>query len=346
MSTDPIRGDGALAEQAAHWFLLHRQGPLSEPQRVAFLDWLQGSPEHVREYLRALHLHRQVGAALGVAPDAGATAGQAPRAARSVPAKVVPLFSAAPAAAAATPRGRRGRRGWKLAATAACLALALGLALPHLQPRPLLLASGHGQLRELRLSDGTQVRLNADSVVRVRMGWWARHVELLQGEASFDIAADRRPFQVQVDGLRIRDIGTVFDVSRRLQGTRIGVMSGEVEVWSGGNASRRLAQLDAGRVVLVERGGGAVQRLDMPAAMLLDWQQRKVSFLDERLDEVAAAFNRHNAVQVVVEDAAAASVRLSGSLDAHRVTALQAFLQRDARLAVRRDGDTVRVSSR
>ena len=333
--------EGTVAEQATRWFMRNREGPLSESQRLAFLDWMQRSPEHVREYLRALHLHRQVGAAMGMAQQDAAAAGQA---ARGTPAKVVPLFAGTPRAAA--PRVRRARRGWTLAAAAACMALGLGLALWHLQPQALVLAAGHGQLRDVRLADGSQLRLNADSVVRVRMGWLARRVELLQGEATFDIAADRRPFQVQVDDLQIRDIGTVFDVSRRLQGTRIGVMSGEVEVWSGGADARRLAQLDAGRVVLVERGSGAVQRLDMPASMLLDWQQRKVSFLDERLDEVAAAFNRHNTVQVVVEDAAAASVRLSGSLDAHRVAALQAFLQRDARFAVRRDGDTVRVSSR
>lgn len=333
--------DGTVAEQAARWFLLNREAALSEPQRLAFLDWMQRSPEHVREYLCALHLHRQVGAAMGmarqeaVAPD---------RAVHGSLAKVVPLFASAPRTPA--PRMRRARRGWMLAAAAACIALGLGFGLLHLQPQALLLTAGHGQLRDLRLADGTQLRLNADSVVRVRMGWLSRRVELLQGEATFDIAADRRPFLVQVDGLQIRDIGTVFDVSRRLQGTRIGVMSGEVEVWRSGTDARRLAQLDAGRVVLVDHGSGAVQRLDMPASMLLDWQQRKVSFLDERLDEVAAAFNRHNTVQVVVEDAAAASVRLSGSLDAHRVAALQAFLQRDARFAVRRDGDTVRVSSR
>ncbi|WP_185820618.1 FecR domain-containing protein [Xanthomonas sp. GW] len=341
---EPPAVDGTVAEQAARWFLLNREAPLSEPQRLAFLDWMQRSPEHVREYLHALHLHRQVGAAMGMAQQQVVAAGRAAHGAHGTLAKVVPLFASTPRTQA--PRVRRARRGWTLAAAAACIALGLGFGLLHLQSQPLLLTAGHGQLRDLRLADGTQLRLNADSVVRVRMGWLARRVELLQGEATFDIAADRRPFLVQVDGLQIRDIGTVFDVSRRLQGTRIGVMSGEVEVWRSDADARRLAQLDAGRVVLVDHGSGAVQRLDMPASMLLDWQQRKVSFLDERLDEVAAAFNRHNTVQVVVEDAAAASVRLSGSLDAHRVAALQAFLQRDARLAVRRDGDTVRVSSR
>ncbi len=233
-----------------------------------------------------------------------------------------------------------------MAAAAACIAL-LGVGLvPQVMPTEQLYSAGQGELRDVVLPDQTQVRLNADSRLRVRMGWFSRKVELLQGEATFDIARDRRSFEVQVNGLQIRDIGTVFDVSRRLQSTRIGVVSGEVEIWSQGADARRLAQLGEGRVVQVDARSHSVESLDVPLSMLLDWQQRKVSFLDERLDEVAAAFNRHNQVQVRVLDEGAASARLSGSLDAHRIGALQAFLERDPRFVVRREGDTVRVGSR
>lgn len=337
MNRDPSRWlDDQVAREAAHWFLCNREGTLDAAGRAALLEWMKRSPEHVRAYLRALALHRQVGEALqsqvpGVLPVAS-----------PVSAKVVPLFGTAPAPTGATPR--YGRARWRMAA--ACIGvLAAGL-LPWMMPSEQIHGTGHAELRDLVLPDQTQVRLNADSRLRVRMGWFGRQVELLQGEATFDIARDRRPFEVKVNGLEIRDIGTVFDVSRRLQSTRIGVVSGKVEVWSQGAGARRLAQLGQGGVVQVDARSHAVESLDMPLSMLLDWQQRKVSFLDERLDEVAAAFNRHNQVQVRVLDEGAASARLSGSLDAHRIGALQAFLERDPRFVVRREGDTVRVGSR
>ncbi len=331
--------DDTIACEAMDWFLRNREGVLDEAEQVAFLHWMKRSPEHVRAYMHALALHRQVGEALqSPLPE------EAPAPSRQAAAKVVPLFGGAPAASRAVPRRGRARR-WAVAA-AACFAL-LGVGLvPQLMPTEQLYSADHGELRDLVLPDRTQVRLNADSRLRVRMGWFSRRAELLQGEATFDIARDRRPFEVQVNGLLIRDIGTVFDVSRRLQGTRIGVVSGEVEVWSQGTDARRLAQLGEGRVVQVDARSHAVESLDVPLSMLLDWQQRKVSFLDERLDEVAAAFNRHNQVQVRVLDEGAASARLSGSLDAHRIGALQAFLERDPRFVVRREGDTVRVGSR
>jgi len=331
--------DDVIASEAMDWFQRNREGVLGEAERVAFLDWMKRSPEHVRAYMHALALHRQVGEALqsALAEEASVPPQQAA-------AKVVPLFGHAQAPLRSAPHSRRTR--WWVAAAAACIAL-LGVGLvPQLMPTEQLYSAGHGEIRDLVLPDQTQVRLNADSRLRVRMGGFSRRVELLQGEATFDIAQDRRPFEVQVNGLQIRDIGTVFDVSRRLQGTRIGVVSGEVEVWSQGADARRLAQLGEGRVVQVDARSHAVESLDVPLSMLLDWQQRKVSFLDERLDEVAAAFNRHNQVQVRVLDEGAASARLSGSLDAHRIGALQAFLERDPRFVVRREGDTVRVGSR
>lgn len=331
--------DDTIACEAMDWFLRNRDGTLGEAERVAFLDWMKCSPEHVRAYMHALALHRQVGEALqSPLPE------EAPVPPRQAAAKVVPLFGSAHA----PPRAvrPRGRARWWVMAAAACTAL-LGVSLvPQLMPTAQLYSADHGELRDLVLPDQTQVRLNADSRLRVRMGWFSRKVELLQGEATFDIARDRRPFEVEVNGLEIRDIGTVFDVARRLKSTRIGVVSGEVEIWSQGADAQRLAQLGEGRVVQVDARSHAVESLDVPLSMLLDWQQRKVSFLDERLDEVAAAFNRHNQVQVRVLDEGAASARLSGSLDAHRIGALQAFLERDPRFLVRREGDTVRVGSR
>ncbi len=337
-NSSPV-ADDTIACEAMDWFLRNREGPLDEAGRVAFLDWMKRSPEHVRAYMRALALHRQVGEALQ-----SSLADEAAVPPRQIAAKVVPLFGSVHAPPRAVPR--RGRARWWVAAAAACITL-LGVGLvPQVAPTEQLYSAGQGELRDLVLPDQTQVRLNADSRLRVRMGWFSRKVELLQGEATFDIARDRRPFEVEVNGLEIRDIGTVFDVSRRLQSTRIGVVSGEVEVWSQGADARRLAQLGEGRVVQVDARSHAVESLDLPLSMLLDWQQRKVSFLDERLDEVAAAFNRHNQVQVRVLDEGAASARLSGSLDAHRIGALQAFLERDPRFVVKREGDTVRVGSR
>lgn len=336
----PGPANETVADQAVRWFILNREGPLDDASKVEFLSWMKCSPEHVREYLRALHIHGQVGAAVAsLRYDARGVDGL------SEPSgKVVSLFADAPPRT--EPAVRRLPRWWRALAVAACLVVALWVVVPVMRPAESMLISGHGELREFELPDHTKVRLNADSRVRIRMWWWSRQVELLRGEATFDVGKSWRRFEVRVPGLRIRDIGTRFDVSRRLQGTRIGVVSGEVEVWGDGADKSRLAQLGAGRVVQIDDGSHAVRDLDLPVSMLLDWQQRKISFRDERLDEVAREFNRYNQMQIVIEDEAAASMRLSGSLDADRIAALQGYLKRDPRFLIRQDQGTVRISSR
>ncbi|MFS2045336.1 FecR/PupR family sigma factor regulator, partial [Stenotrophomonas geniculata] len=79
--------DDTIACEAMDWFLRNRDGTLGEAERVAFLDWMKRSPEHVRAYMHALALHRQVGEALqSPLPE------EAPVPPRQVAAKVVPLF--------------------------------------------------------------------------------------------------------------------------------------------------------------------------------------------------------------------------------------------------------------
>jgi transmembrane sensor len=97
-------------------------------------------------------------------------------------------------------------------------------------------------------------------------------------------------------------------------------------------------------VVQVDARSHAVESLDMPLSMLLDWQRHRSSFLDERLDEVAT-FNRHQQVQVRVLDEGAASARLSAAW--MRIASVRCRPSSNAiRFVVRREGDTVVGSSR
>lgn len=116
--------DDEVAEQAAHWFLCNREGDLNAAQRAEFMAWMKGSPEHVRAYLNALHLHRQVGAAMSVHPQE-----QGSRAVLQMlpaTAKVVPLF-APPAPVPRTVVASRTRPPlWRRGAAVACCLLLVG----------------------------------------------------------------------------------------------------------------------------------------------------------------------------------------------------------------------------
>lgn len=92
-----------------------------------------------------------------------------------------------------------------------------------------------GQALSMRLPDGSRMSLSGDTQVSVRFSDGKREVELLRGEAFFDVAHDAsRPFLVHSGDVAIRDIGTAFNVDRLPNGgAEVSVMRGLVRVENG-----------------------------------------------------------------------------------------------------------------
>src|SRR5262249_33751548 len=91
--------------------------------------------------------------------------------------------------------------------------------------------TGIGEQHRITLADGSIVELNAQSKIRVRYKDRRRDVELLDGQALFQVAHDTtRPFIVHTDSTNIRAVGTQFDVYRKSTGTVVTVLEGTVAV--------------------------------------------------------------------------------------------------------------------
>jgi ferric-dicitrate binding protein FerR (iron transport regulator) len=102
--------------------------------------------------------------------------------------------------------------------------------------RDAIYATAVGERRILRLEDGSSVELNSRSRIRVRFSQNQRNVELLEGQVLFHVAKDtHRPFVVRSDQLRVRAVGTQFDVNRKTTGTTVTVVEGRVAVYRAGS---------------------------------------------------------------------------------------------------------------
>ncbi|KAF1017075.1 MAG: hypothetical protein GAK31_00334 [Stenotrophomonas maltophilia] len=82
-----------------------------------------------------------------------------------------------------------------------------------------------------------------------------REVTLLQGQATFQVGQDRRPFALRAAGLRVRDIGITFDVALQREQVRAGVTEGRVWVSAEGAAGPPLADLRAGQSARIDNAG-------------------------------------------------------------------------------------------
>src|SRR5688500_8273456 len=122
-------------------------------------------------------------------------------------------------------------RGWQrlssVAATIALFVVGTVLLLPRLGEAPIdrgtaaavHYASAKGQVREIRLSDGSVMTLDSDSQAIGELDSERRTVRLLKGRSFFAVAPDAdRPFEVLARGQRVVAIGTRFDVSMLADG--------------------------------------------------------------------------------------------------------------------------------
>jgi transmembrane sensor len=193
-------------DEAADWLLRRSEGALGPDEEAEFERWLQAHPRHNLTFAAMSGVWAQAGALkhLGHLVD------------------VEPKLPA---------HRRIQARRWIAAGIATLTAAAAGIAVFTLLRSVGAQSTGVGETRTILLSDGSSVILGAKSQIRVEYSDSGRRVQLVSGEALFDVKHDpARPFSVDVGGQVIRDLGTRFDINRSDATVRVFVLQGEVEV--------------------------------------------------------------------------------------------------------------------
>ncbi|MEN7549567.1 FecR family protein [Rapidithrix thailandica] len=87
-----------------------------------------------------------------------------------------------------------------------------------------------GQLKTIKLPDGSTVKVNAESQLKFTEPFQPRTI-YLEGEAYFDVHSDSlHPFTVITKSINTLVTGTQFNVNTRNQQTRIALVEGKVQV--------------------------------------------------------------------------------------------------------------------
>ncbi len=171
-------------------------------------------------------------------------------------------------------------------------------------------ATGVGELRTLVLDDGTRLYLNANSRVQIHYDRRARRVNLELGEALFEVA--RRPdwpFVVTAGGREIRALGTSFIVRRDEQDVVVTLMEGKVTV----KPEQRVKPFVLSPGQRLTLGGAGSPKIDRPPLeRVTAWKRGQVSLDDTPLADAVAEMNRYSRQRLVIDDPAAAAIRVSG----------------------------------
>lgn len=238
--------------------------------------------------------------------------------------------SAIPVAVVSRVEAGPTRRAWRRATVAAIGAMAAGLMFVFLPVLQVRLQADHrtsvAEQREIVLEDGTKVALDADSAVAVRYGAARREVELLSGQAFFEVLPDRnRPFVVVAAGVAVTVTGTAFSVGTSASGVTVAVQSGNVDVSTTQDA-QPAAHLTRGDRLQISRDG-KIAKGQVAADEVASWRNRQVVVYDMPVRDVVEQLARYRSGVVIFRDSAIADRLVTGVINLDRPTeALQALV--------------------
>ncbi|WP_228382271.1 FecR family protein [Tistrella mobilis] len=299
---------GDVSDIAIDWLVRVRLGA-ADPEDFAL--WRAASPAHEAAAVEAEALLDEI----GQTPTAQIFGAERAFGAE----RVVPLRPP-PAPTLRHPRALSRRRLLTGAAAAGVVAAAGAGALvaagPGVGGRVIAALDGgettsRGERRAITLADGSRVTLAGCSAIRVDVSAAGRRIELLAGEALFQVAADTtRPFIVTAGTGRAEAMGTLFSVACAGRAARVVVVEGRVEA---GPADGHVPMpLTAGQAATT---GPDMTAEPVDAASLTAWARGRLIVTGQPLSEVAARLDRDGALRLLVLGDTARTLPVTGVFD-------------------------------
>lgn len=174
-------------------------------------------------------------------------------------------------------------------------------------PEGKVFSTQRGQRAVVELTDGTRVRLNADSRLVLLDGGLSedRRRVRLDGEAYFEVARDTtRPFLVHTAGdAAVRVLGTAFNVEAYAADTasvQVAVAEGAVLLRAGNARLRDTLRLLPRQLGIASADGVLEAQRDVDLSNRLAWTEGRLAFEDAPFQEVMRRLERWYDLQIKV----------------------------------------------
>lgn len=257
--------------------------------------------------------------------------------------------------------GRRRRRQWSAAAALAVVLVLAGVGawLRPAAPVPLLrYATLAGQQRTVRLPDGSQVRLNANSVLTLAAGWrpGAGRAVWLVGEAYFDVrhtapaalravaaAPAAARFVVHVGTLDVAVLGTQFDVRRVGAKTKVVLNSGQIALSHPRAGGREQLLMQPGDLVEYDEAApqNRLARRTVQPALYSAWTSGQLEFDNTPVAEIVALLEDSYGLRISLRRPGLARQRLTGSIPSRNLDTLLEALGKALDVKIKKEGKQV-----
>jgi transmembrane sensor len=334
----------SIYKQASEWFVLMQSNAVTESERSEFLQWLHKCSEHQE----AFHEYEQIWRDLGEL----ATTKEGARLRASTDSFFAGNFSRYVQAwifAASTFFGKLSRDnaldggdaaiGWSRAgrfALAGCvifISVLLFNNFPGVNIDIQSYQTGIAQIRDIQLPDGTHVTLSGKSQMTAWNTGSERHVELLKGQAFFEVAKNpEKPFYVKTGDTLIRVVGTKFDVNRTSSRVSIAVLEGIVKVSNILDHTKAVTEIQSvtvtgGLQISRDAGGGFSPVEKVASTNVANWRDGRLVYSNARLCDVIDDVNRYSQNQIHLDEALH-NIKVTIAFDIGQVDSLPMLLSK------------------
>ncbi len=166
-----------------------------------------------------------------------------------------------------------------------------------------------GNSSSIRLSDGSEITLNANSSVTITECNTNTNV-ILTGEAYFDIIHnEERTFLVNVEDLTIKDLGTVFNVKAYPEDEIIStsLSKGNIDLLDVNN--KVLANINPGENAIYNKRSKKLNIKETDVSVNMAWKEGKFVFINKTLADISNELAKWYNIEINIADAKMASER-------------------------------------
>lgn len=174
----------------------------------------------------------------------------------------------------------------------------------------LVFATPRGMKSMVKLPDGSEVWLNANSQLVYNSFSAKQRLVELKGEAFFKVAHNERvPFFVHTSKCNVKVLGTTFNVMAYddFGRTEIALLSGKVDV----EAEGKLKVLSPGQTLILKSKDIQIEEVNTSRAS--DWVDNKFNFKDIPLSELMKRLENWYDVDITLENPSGKEVNYSGT---------------------------------
>lgn len=222
-----------------------------------------------------------------------------------------------------------------------------------------------GKTKEVRLSDGTKVKLNAGSTFIYPEVFSATSREVsLKGEGFFQVEKNpKRPFLVHTEKFIVKVLGTVFNVKAYStdKKTETTLLSGKILVELNDKPEKKIVMLPNEKLTVandIERGA----KTDTKSAVLeyqlerlseanvqdvkeIAWLSNKMIFTNENFEEVVKQIERRFDVKMTFDDEALKKEEISGVFEEESLEQALSLIKMTTPFKFRKDKGVIHLSA-